>query len=154
MSISNISGDAYVQGVDPNEIFKKWADKKLHTRGDYVNISDEGRTKAEELAKAKTAAQTGLPDTEDLDEGQTEGMSASAGGKAGASSALNKSAEEEVKDLEAKIKALMDQLMNIMQGPASPEEKMQQAQPIQQQISQLQAQLNELKAQMQKEKAA
>ena len=146
MSISSISGDAYVQGVDPHEIFKKWADKKLHMRGDSVSISDEGRIKAEEFAKAKTAAQTSLSATEDPDEGQTEGVSASA--------ALNKSAEDEAKDLEAKIKALMDHLMNIMQGSASPEEKMQQAQPIQQQISQLQAQLNELKTQMQKEKAA
>ena len=146
MSISSISGDAYVQGIDPNETFKQWTDKKPHTRGDYVSISDEGRIKAEEFAKAKTALQAKLPGTEDPDEEQTEDISASA--------AVNKSPEEEARDLETKIKALMDQLMNIMQGPASPEEKTQQAQPIQQQISQLQAQLNELKAQMQKEKAA
>jgi len=141
MSISNISESGYSQAVDPNQYFQQWASKKLHARGDYVNISDEGRDKAEELAKAKRDAKARLPGMEDA-------------GETGSSSAVNMSPEEQAEGLEAKIKALMDQLVNIMQGPLPPEEKTQMAQPIQQAISQLQAQLNELKAQMLKEKQA
>jgi predicted RNase H-like nuclease (RuvC/YqgF family) len=131
MGISGIAGGGASQAVDPGEFFTDWAAKKIHARGDCVSISDEGREKAEEFAKAK---------------------SASSGTGAGASSALNQSAEEQSRDLEAKIKGLMDQLMNIMQSALPLPEKMQQAQPVQQQISQLQMQINELKAQQMQEK--
>ena len=73
-------------------------------------------------------------------------------GRAGASSALGQSADDQTDALEAKIKALMDQLMNIMQSALPPQEKMQQAQPVQQQIGQLQMQINELKSQALQEK--
>jgi hypothetical protein len=147
MGISSISGNAYSQAVDPTALFREWTDKKLHSRGDRVSFSDEGREKSEEFVKAQIAAKTGPPGMEDMDD-------ASAAGGADPSSALNESAEGQIQDLEAKIKALMDQLMNIMQSALPPEEKMQQAQPVQQQISQLQAQINELKVQMMKEKSA
>jgi hypothetical protein len=148
MGISGISGAAYSQAVDPNELFRTWADKKLRAGGDWISISEEGREKAEELAKAKREAEQGMPGMDN-----TDGASVAGDGTASASG-LNKSPEEQMKDIESKIKALTDQLMSIMQSARPPEEKMQQAQPIQQQISQLQAQLNELKIQTSKEKAA
>ena len=147
MSISGISGGGSSHAVDPQELFKKWADQKLKTRGDRVSISEEGYEKAEELAKAKRAAKAGPLGMDDAGE-EAEGIAASA--DAEASSALNNSAAEQSEGLEAKIKALQDQLMSIMQSALSPEEKTQQAQPIQQMISQLQMQMNELKAQAQK----
>ncbi|MDR2696051.1 MAG: FlxA-like family protein [Deltaproteobacteria bacterium] len=131
MGISGIAYGGASQAVDPGALFTDWAAKKAHARGDCVSISDEGREKAEELAKAR---------------------SASSGTGAGASSALNQSAEEQGAAVEAKIKGLMDQLMNIMQSALPLQEKMQQAQPVQQQISQLHMQLNELKTQQLQDK--
>jgi hypothetical protein len=148
MDSGSISNTDYTQAIDPNAHFQKWASKKLHARGDYVSISDEGRAKAEELVNASVAAKQKLPGMEDAEDVQATNTAEGTD----SASALNKSPEEQATDLEGKIKALMDQLMNIMQGPLQPQEKMQQAQPIQQQISQLQTQLNELKIQILKEK--
>lgn len=148
MSISNISGNSYAQAIDPQEMFTRWAGRKLHASGDSVSISEEGRARAEELAKAMRDAEENTSGRE-AGGARTEG--ASAGGGSDASSAVGQSDEEQTQDLESKVKALMDQLMNIMQSSLSPEEKMQQAQPIQQMISQMQTQMQALKNQMAKE---
>jgi hypothetical protein len=150
MGVSSVSGGGYSQSVDPNELFKSWADRTLRSRGDQAAISDEGRAKAEELAKVKRDAGKSLPGAEHMEDARAE----NAAGGEGASSARNTSPEDQAKDLEGKIKALMSRLMQIMQSALPPDEKMQQAQPIQQAISQLQTQLNELTAQMMKGKAA
>jgi hypothetical protein len=149
MGISGISGSGYTQAVDPNELFKTWADKKLRGSGDWVTISDEGREKADELAKVKRETMAGLPGMENIEDAQAENS-----GNTNSSSAVSQSPEEQMEDLEAKIKALMDQLMSIMQSALPLEQKMQQSQPIQQMISQLQVQLNEIKTQVLKEKTA
>ena len=142
MDIASIFGADSSQAIDPTEIFKKWADKKLHASGDTVTISDEGRQKAEELAGSQKVGQAVLPgmdDDEDDDEVQTKNISASInGGTASSSGQDDKSA------IESEIKVLTDQLMNIMQGSLPEEAKIQQAQPIQEQISQLQMQLDGL----------
>jgi DNA relaxase NicK len=157
MDISGVSGGGSSQAVDPYEAFTNWAAKRMHARGDSVSISGQGREKAEELSRAKQSAKPALADAAESDDEQAKSLAeslASSGEGAGASSSLDKSTEEEASDMEKQIQALTDQLMAIMQGPLPPQEKMQQAQPIQQQIAALQMQINELKAQAKQGKAA
>jgi len=153
MDITGLSGGGASQAVDPKEVFSQWAAKKIHTRGDSVSISEEGRAKAEEAAKAKMSAKAGAFGAPDAEDERTDGLAVLSGDEAEGSSPA-KSTEEQATDLEERIKGLMDQLMGIMQSALPPQEKMQQAQPIQQEIAQLQMQLNELKAQMKKAQAA
>ena len=143
MGISGISGSAYSQAVDSNELFKNWANKKLRASGDCLSISDEGREKAEELAKAKKEAELGLPGVEGMDE------AAAGGGTDSSPTLVGVSTADRIKGLERRIKALTDQLNSL-----PPKEKMLQEKSIQERISEFQAQLDELIIQVQQENSA
>lgn len=149
MDITGISGGISSQGIDATQTFHEWADKKLRFRGDTVTISDEARYKAEEAAKAKIASETTLPGEEDA----AASGSAGGAGASGGGAASGADSEDQIQDIESRIKALADQLANIMQGSLPLETRMQQAQPVQQQISALAAQLSQLKAQIMQEKS-
>ena len=142
MDIASIFSTDSSQAIDPTEIFKKWADKKLQASGDTVTISDEGRQKAEALVsagKTSPAALLGMGDDEDDNDALVANISTSTGGEADSSSGQDNNV-----DIQSEISALTDQLTSILQGSLPEEAKTQQAQPIQEQINELQMQLNEL----------
>ena len=149
MDISSIYSSDSLQSVDPSEIFKKWAGKKLHAGsggGDTVTISDEGL----KLAQAQKTAQISPLFGMDNVDTQADDMSAddTSSEEADFASDLSSSEQQttETDEVEGKIAELTAQLTNIMQGPLPPEERTQQAEPIQQQIEQLEMELNEFYA--------
>jgi len=133
MGISGISNCGHSQAISLREFSEQRTDKKLQIRGDYVAISDKGW---KELAKSKMDTKVSPQGMEDMGDEQEESTATAA-----SSFVLDNEA------LEAKIKTLMTQLMNIMQSARPLEEKMQQAQPIQQEINKLPMRISELRIQ-------
>ncbi|MCL1986126.1 MAG: FlxA-like family protein [Betaproteobacteria bacterium] len=152
MDISSISGSDSLQAVDPSEIFKKWAGKKLHAGsdgGDTVTISEEGRKLAQAQKTVQVSPLLNMDDAEtQADDITVDDASDASSEEANFSSALSSSEDQtsETDEIDEKITELTDQLVGIMQSPLPQEERMQQAEPIQQQIDQLEMQLNELNA--------
>ena len=92
-------------------------------------------------------------DTHAAADGEEEKNGLGAAGGGGGSGSANST--EAIDELQAKINEITNQLqqlntqlMGIMGGPGSPEEKTQQAAPVQAKIQQLEGQLNELRNQL------
>lgn len=148
-SVYNAMQAPFTAEIDENDKRRDIRPVSSGSRGDTVTFSDESRALAAELAAHKEIEQNrhtavfardpGSTVEEDREGDRTESASAT-----GAASVPGDDAAGQIQALETKIKALMAQIMNIMQSALPPGEKMQQAQPFQQEINQLQAQIREI----------